>query len=167
VGDFNADGKADLAVGVPFKDIIAVRNSSRVLLTDAGEVDVIYGSSAGLSSAHPPQTWTQEAILGAGSSASGNRFGSSLTAWNFGRNEVHQVCVAPSQCFTFTPYQAADLAIGVPFQSVNGLSGAGAVDVIYGSFFSNGLTSGNPNALTATSIGFGSLAGAHFGATLY
>ena len=45
--------------------------------------------------------------------------------------------------------------------------GAGAVNVMYGSFSSNGLTNANRNVFTADSIGIGGLAGAHFGAALY
>ena len=41
-GDFNGDGEADLAVGVPGEDVGTV--------TDAGAVNVVYGSGAGLLS---------------------------------------------------------------------------------------------------------------------
>ncbi len=166
-GDFNGDGRADLAIGVPFKDAVVTRSGTQVTLSNAGEVDVIYGSSAGLSSSlvRAPQRWTQDSVLGAGNSAAGNRFGASLTAWNFGRNELRQLCF-PLGCLT-VPVQTADLAIGAPFQTVNGVSGAGAVNVMYGSFASNGLTNSNRNVFTADSIGIGGLAGAHFGAALY
>jgi hypothetical protein len=42
-GDFNGDGFADLAVGAPYEDVGTV--------ADAGAVNVLYGSAAGLSSA--------------------------------------------------------------------------------------------------------------------
>jgi hypothetical protein len=58
--------------------------------------------------------------------------------------------------------------VGVPFQTVNGVSGAGAVDVIFGSFFHNGLgTTFTPKIITQDSLGFGGQTGAHFGAGLY
>jgi hypothetical protein len=42
--DFNGDGCADLAIGVPREDVGSV--------TDAGMVNVIYGGSQGLTAAH-------------------------------------------------------------------------------------------------------------------
>jgi FG-GAP repeat len=64
-GDFNADGAADLAAGVPFEDV-----SSTV---DAGAVDVLY-AVIGLSS----EIFTQD-TPGVGSSAEpGDRFGAAL-----------------------------------------------------------------------------------------
>jgi hypothetical protein len=39
-GDFNRDGKDDLAIGVPLEDLGNIR--------DAGAVNVIYGSDNGL-----------------------------------------------------------------------------------------------------------------------
>ena len=55
-GDFNADGKDDLAIGVYAEDLGSVIN--------VGGVEVIYGSSNGLSatSAHADQFWTQENV---------------------------------------------------------------------------------------------------------
>jgi hypothetical protein len=165
-GDFNGDGSADLAVGVPFRTISGLAN--------AGEVDVIYGSKAtstitgGLSTSavRAPQIWTQGGIPFANGIQAGNRFGDSLTAWNFGRNESTVFGTCPICLVLPTP--TADLAIGAPFERVDGVSGAGAVDVIYGSFSSNGLVFTNPSILNAdtTNIG-GPLPGAHFGVALY
>jgi hypothetical protein len=44
-GDFNGDGFDDLAIGVPGEDVITEAGT----ITDAGAVNVIYGSSSGLS----------------------------------------------------------------------------------------------------------------------
>jgi hypothetical protein len=92
---------------------------------------------------------------------SGDRFGAALTAWNFGRNEV-----------TFSNglallLKTADLAVGVPYQDVNGVSNAGAADIFYGSVFTHGLSTGNSAVLTADNLNIGGLAGAHFGAAMY
>ena len=65
---------------------------------------------------------------------------SSLTAWNFGHNVQGGVARQPT----------ADLAIGIPFKSVNGLSGAGAVVDLYGSVADS--TAGLPGGLAG---GFG------------
>jgi len=160
-GDFNSDGKFDLAVGIPLKDVTV---SLTRQLRDAGMVAVIYGSSSGLSSAlgRTPQVFDEGAISGAGAQAD-SHFGSRLTGWNFGRNEF--INKAGGQLTIRT----SDLAIGVPTRTVNGLSEAGQVDVIYGSnvAFSNGLVFGNPTIINQNLLDFGSQAGAHFGAALY
>ena len=143
---------------------------------NAGEVDVIYGSSSGLSLAHPAQRWNQTNAFpkATGGGLAGSRFGSSLTAWNFGRDEK---VVLPNG-FTI-PIRTADLAIGLPFQAVNRVSGAGAVDVMYGSFASNGPTGLSVKGIAVNNTFFnapttilgglplGAQAGAHFGAALY
>ena len=55
-GDFNGDGFDDLAIGVAAEDLGSIFNA------DAGGVEVIYGSSVGLSatSPHADQFWTQD-----------------------------------------------------------------------------------------------------------
>jgi hypothetical protein len=148
-GDFNGDGSDDLAIGVPLEDIGNV--------ADAGQVAVIYGSSTGLSAT----TFAPKILQNLISLHSGDRFGAALTAWNFGRNEV-----------TFSNglallLKTADLAVGVPYQDVNGVSNAGAADIFYGSVFTHGLSTGNSAVLTADNLNIGGLAGAHFGAAMY
>jgi hypothetical protein len=105
-GDFNNDGFADLAVGVPLEDIGAV--------DAAGAVDVLYGSGSGLSSAGNQQFW-QGAGGVAGTAEQADLFGRSLAAGDFNSNG------------------ASDLAIGVPFEDVGAVRDAGAVNVLYGS----------------------------------
>jgi hypothetical protein len=53
-GDFNGDGRDDLAIGVP--------NESVGSIEGAGGVEVVYGSSSGLSATSPlaDQFWTQD-----------------------------------------------------------------------------------------------------------
>jgi hypothetical protein len=112
-GFFNGDGFKDLAIGVPGEDIGTTN--------DAGVVHVIYGSSIGLSTTQvrPVQNITQGGSVGDTIEA-GDAFGSSLTAWNFGRTSQ------------------ADLAIGVPSEDIGSAQNAGLVHVIYGA--SSGLT---------------------------
>jgi hypothetical protein len=70
-GDFNHDGFADLAVGVPREDVGGIAN--------AGAVNVLYGSAGGLSGTGS-QFFTQE-TPGVGGSAEGNDlFGAALAA---------------------------------------------------------------------------------------
>ena len=50
-GDFDGDGFADLAVGVPFENVGSV--------SDAGAVNILYGSASGLTAAGN-QFWAQD-----------------------------------------------------------------------------------------------------------
>lgn len=115
ITDFNVDGYADLAIGVPFED--AMYDNSAV---DSGAVNVIYGSSSGLKALggnRQNQLWSQDADGISGIAESGDMFGSALAVGDF--NGDH----------------ASDLAIGVPFEDVGAKGGtrdAGAVNVIYG-----------------------------------
>jgi hypothetical protein len=116
-GDFNGDGKDDLAIGVPFEDIGSAQ--------DAGAVQVIYGSSGGLSatSPRPDQFWTQDSADVNNIAEVGDFFGSSLSSGDFNGDGVD------------------DLAIGVPGEDLGPIESAGVVHLIYGS----------PNGLSATS----------------
>ena len=105
-GDFNGDGFADLAVGVPFEDVGAVSN--------AGAVQILYGSAAGLT-ASGDQFWTQDSAGIANVAEANDGFGSALVAGDFGNGPED------------------DLAIGVPSEGLGAVDGAGAVQVLYGS----------------------------------
>jgi hypothetical protein len=128
-GDFNGDGRDDLAIGVPFEDVLVQRTPTTFeQVVDAGAVNVIYGSADGLSiTGRRPQFWTQQSINIEEDAESGDRFGTSLTAWNFGGDDD-------------VTRPTADLAIGVPFENVGAVRDAGAVNVIYGSVRFSGLT---------------------------
>jgi FG-GAP repeat protein len=144
-GDFNGDSREDLAIGVPFEDLrIQTGATTFGLIIDAGAVVVIYGSAIGLAvdpargAIRRAQFWTQRFLNGADAAEPDDRFGSKLTAWNFGRNEV-------SLCLGCGVGRTTDLAIGVPLEDVGTVRDAGAVNVIYGLRSANGLiTRQNP-----------------------
>ncbi len=104
-GDFDDDGYADLAVGVPYEHW----NDP-----DTGIVQVIYGSADGLS-AVGDQLWRQDVTDIEGGEEADDRFGYALAAGNFDGDEY------------------ADLAIGVPYEAIGTTDQAGAVNVLYGS----------------------------------
>jgi hypothetical protein len=111
VGDFDGDGYEDLAIGVSGEDVGT--------LDSAGAVNIIYGSSGGLT-ATGDQIWDQDSTGILGTSEALDRFGYSLAASDFDGDGYD------------------DLAVGVVHESVGTVSNAGAVNVIYGS--AGGLT---------------------------
>ncbi len=109
-GDFNADGRADLAIGAPY--------DSPGNVTSSGAVNIIYGSAAGLTAAGN-QYWHQDSAGIQDANTPHQNFGRFLAAGNFNFN--------PN-----APVYAADLAVGTPSEVVGGMVGAGAVNVLYG-----------------------------------
>lgn len=103
--DFNADGVADLAVGVPFEDIAS--------FVDTGSANVLYGTLAGLSSAGN-QFWDQTGT-GSATNATDDAFGFSSASGDFDGDGF------------------ADLAVGTPGETVGAFGFAGAVSILYGS----------------------------------
>jgi len=102
--DFDADGYDDLAVGTAFSDIVGV--------TDAGRVDILYGSPGGPNLSN--QVLDQEAITGQIAQPH-DRFGSSLAVGDFNGDGY------------------ADLGIGAPGETHFALDDAGSAHVFYGS----------------------------------
>ena len=91
---------------MPGEDLGRVRN--------AGAVDVLYGTSSGLSSAGH-RLWSQNSRGVAGGAEAGDRFGSSLTAGDLGGSSQ------------------ADLAVGVPTEDLGRRRDAGVVNLLFGS----------------------------------
>jgi len=88
----------------------------------AGAVNVIYGSSEGLSpvrlsvgDGRDDQIWTQNSTNVEDDAESIDVFGDALAAGDFNKDGI------------------SDLAIGVPLEDVGTIANAGAVNVIYGS----------------------------------
>lgn len=111
VGDFDGDGFQDLAIGVGGEMVDGI--------DDAGGVNVLYGSAAGLT-ATGDQLWTQSGEV-IGDPSAGDLFGSALAAGDFDGDGV------------------SDLAIGAPGDDP---AGGGGVNVLYGQAFAALGTSG-------------------------
>jgi len=120
-GDFDNDGYDDLAVGVPDEDVFL----NGINIYDAGVVNVIYGSSSGLTS-DGAQIWYQS-IIG-GSSEQGDNFGTSLTVGDFNDDGYVDLAVgAPNEDVYSYGYNELDVGIvHIIFGSASGLTSAGA-----------------------------------------
>ena len=109
--DFNDDGFADLAIGVPEENTGGVR--------DIGSVNVLYGSAAGLqatgSGGPDDQLWWQDSPGVEDEAERNDEFGDALAAGDFNRDDF------------------VDLAIGLPREDTGGRGAAGGVNVLYGS----------------------------------
>ena len=110
-GDFDGDGYADLAIGVPNEDLGTIE--------DAGGINVLYGSSSGLSAAGT-QFWDQDKPGIIGTAEEADYYGDALASGDFDGDGY------------------VDLAIGIPWEDIGAVENAGGVNVLYGS--SSGLS---------------------------
>jgi hypothetical protein len=109
VGDYNGDGYADLAIGIPQENLGSI--------TNAGAVEILYGGSTGLRRTMRNDFWHQDRSGVADTADANDLFGSALTSGDFNGDGYD------------------DLAVGVPLEDVGSPSvqNTGAVNVLYGS----------------------------------
>ncbi len=105
-GDFDGDSRDDLAIGLPGESVAGEKAT--------GEVNVVYGSSAGLSPAGDIR-FHQDTAGVKGLAEADDRFG-------------HDLAVGDIDADGF-----ADLVVGVPGEDVAGLVNTGGLAVLYGS----------------------------------
>jgi hypothetical protein len=117
-GDFDGNGRQDLAIGVPSEDVGNI--------VDSGVVNVVYSDATGLTTTnalYPVQEFHQDSAGVPDRAEMGDRFGESLAAGDFDNSRIN--------------YTRDDLAIGAPGEDVIvgavSVLDAGAVVVIYGS----------------------------------
>jgi len=110
-GDFNGDGKCDLAVGAPDQSVGSV--------DDAGTVTVLLGGTSGITGTGSQQ-WSKASSGVPGTATEGDEFGTALAAGKI------------------TSSAHADLVVGTPYANVGSVSEAGTVTLIKGA--STGLT---------------------------
>ena len=107
--DFNGDGFADLAVGARYEDVGTKSN--------AGSVNVLYGSSAGLQATGTggpdDQFWTQDSAGMQDQADPGDKYGQSIAAADWNADGF------------------ADLAFGGMGEDLGSIANAGAVVVLY------------------------------------
>ncbi len=106
VGDFNYDGYADLAIGVPTDEVDGVEG--------AGSITVLYGSDEGLTS-DASETFSQDSKGIEDDPDVDDYFGYALTTGDFDHDGY------------------VDLAVGVPGEDISGETDAGLVHVVFGS----------------------------------
>ncbi len=108
-GDFDCDGYADLAIGIPRENLNAGN--------DAGAINIIYGSSGGLSTVDDWFHQNSSGVIGA--AAAYDDFGAGLVAGNFdGDSSSGRPC--------------EDLAVAVPGEDEGTPANAGAFQVFFG-----------------------------------
>jgi hypothetical protein len=123
-GDFNGNGRTDLAIGVPGEAIGSV--------TAAGQVNVLIGASGGLT-ASGSSAWSESTSGIAGTAETRDQFGGGLAA----------IRVRSSS--------RDDLVVGSPGEGIGTTSEAGTISLIPGS--SSGLTASHSQSFNDSTSG--------------
>ena len=120
VGDVNHDTYGDLAIGVPFDDGMAPWNPE-----DAGQIHILYGSTYGAGPNYNVEAVADVILYGA---QEGDRVGGAPTST--GSNQSTPLTIGD-----INNDGIDDLIIGAPVSKIGGLglTGAGKVEVVYGS----------------------------------
>ena len=139
VGDLNGDGYGDVAIGVPGEAIGS--------LDAAGQINVIYGRSTGLTGTGS-QGWTQNSTGISGASEAGDSMGATVSVLNV------------------TSSSHADVVIGTPGEDSSSLTDNGLINVILGTKSSTGLTATGNQGIDATGMVNGPIDGGALGASL-
>lgn len=139
-GDFNGDGRDDLAVGSPGEDI---ENVGQPPMLGAGAISIYFGSATGITTAGAYILTDDDTINAA---QAGSNFGWSLAAGRF-NNDTRD-----------------DLAVGLPGKNVSGFAQHGLVEVLYGS--ASGITAAGAQLFSQVSFGGSNAIGDQFGYSL-
>ena len=110
-GDFDRDGAADLAVGVPGEDIL--RDGASQI--NAGQVQIFYGQAGSGLGINRTQVFNQDTPIIASLTGTNEHFGKTLVSGNFQEGTA----------------TGDDLVIGVPFEGV-APANRGMAHVLYG-----------------------------------
>jgi len=137
-GDFNGDGRDDLAIGAPYQGITYIEIIDRTrfvnVLDNVGAVNIVFGAARGFATSGN-QFWMQnsQGANGNGGAEAEDHFGFALAAGDFDGNGRD------------------DLAIGVPDEDLDGFTDAGAVHLLFGSV--TGLMATGSQFLTQNTAG--------------
>ena len=161
--DFNGDGRADLAIGQP-GDFI-----SQLSGDNAGAVSVIFGGTGGLAIANGVGLqYLAQGNTAAGTSQRDERFGTALSAGNFGRSSHADLLVGtPGETvttYTREVYSGCGQVLCVRLIP-NLQVGAGVVGAVYGSATGFSATGAQAFSQSSGSIPDSAEAGDAFGGT--
>jgi hypothetical protein len=114
-GDYDNDGRDDLAVGAPGENLAPT-------VSDAGAVNVLYGAAPGLS-ASGTQFWHQDSPSVLGDADALDEFGWSLAAGNFDGDAGDDLAVGVRGEDVISPVDSNAGAVNVLYSRFSGLSG--------------------------------------------